>query len=141
LIAYLGSLKSSDYAQHIRIEQMWLPAASVADVASGARLFNAYCATCHEATGLTRTAWRTNFKRLPPNLQNGPWLYLPASDSDQQRAIRLARIIKFGIPGTDMPGHEYLSDQDVSSIALWLNSNIVRPGFIAATPIRLGETQ
>jgi cytochrome c oxidase cbb3-type subunit 2 len=39
---------------------------------------------------------------------------------------RLAQIAKFGIPGTDMPGHEYLSDQQIASISLWLSQNIAQ---------------
>jgi len=40
--------------------------------------------------------------------------------------IHLAQIAKFGIPGTDMPGHEYLSDADIASISLWLSQVIAQ---------------
>ena len=40
--------------------------------------------------------------------------------------MRLAQIAKFGIPGTDMPGHEYLSDKDIASIGLWLSQHIAQ---------------
>ena len=33
------------------------------------------------------------------------------------RLRRLCEIIKFGLAGTDMPGHEYLSDSQVAAIA------------------------
>ena len=46
---------------------------------------------------------------------------------DDSRMNTLAQITKFGIPGTDMPGHEYLPDQDVASISLWLSENIRQP--------------
>jgi cbb3-type cytochrome oxidase cytochrome c subunit len=136
LIAYLTSSKSPEYAQHIQVEQSWQPSTasvSAADASEGEHLFHAYCATCHESAGLTRQAWRTSFRRLPPDLQTGPWSHLPTTDSKEQRLIRLVQIVKFGIPGTDMPGHEYLPDRDISSIALWLNRSMIQPGQLAST--------
>jgi mono/diheme cytochrome c family protein len=144
LLSYLGSLKSADYPKHIQIEQAWQPSSesvSAATLDAGAHLFNAYCATCHERDGATRLAWLTSFKRLPPDLQTGPWLHLPASDNPQERELRLAQIVKFGVPGTDMPGHEYLSDEDVSSIALWLNRSMVQPAKVASTHYTQGANQ
>ena len=38
----------------------------------------------------------------------------------------LRRSDKFGIPGTDMPGHEYLPDRDIASMSLWLSQFIVQ---------------
>ena len=85
------------------------------------------------ATGATRLAWRSQFKRLPPNLEAGPWNHVPVFSSRQERVLRIAQIIKFGVPGTDMPGHEYLSEKEVASISLWLNQNMVLPHQVAST--------
>jgi mono/diheme cytochrome c family protein len=130
LVAYLNSLKGTGTEQHLRSEQTWRPSAAsvvAASPSAGAQLFKEYCATCHAPDGRTRQSWQTSFKRLPANLTTGSWLHLPASDSAEERETRLARIVKFGIPETDMSGHEYLSDQDVSSLALWLRQSIVWP--------------
>ncbi len=127
LLRYLGSLKSPQYAEHFALEQAWQPSResiATANQDEGAHLYGAYCTTCHDFTGATRSAWRSQFKRLPPNLQTGPWLYVPASGTSREHMAGFAQIIKFGIPGTDMPGHEYLSDQDIASVALWLNQTI-----------------
>jgi len=70
----------------------------------GAGLFQNDCATCHAANGHTRSRWQVDFQRLPPDLFTGPYLHLPASDTAAQRGLRLACIVRFGIPGTDMPG-------------------------------------
>lgn len=124
LIRYLGSLKSQHYAEHIGIEQAWhLPQNTItaATAEQGARLYGEYCTTCHEPAGSTRSAWLSQFKRLPPDLYTDSWLHLSASDTSHDPLLRFGQIIKFGIPGTDMPGHEYLSDQNVASISLWLN--------------------
>jgi cytochrome c oxidase cbb3-type subunit 2 len=142
LVQYLGSLKSPQYTAHIAMEHGWRPSeSSLADASpeEGAQLYGESCATCHESTGATRSAWRAQFKRLPPNLQAGPWHYVPASSSSRDRILRLAQIVKFGIPETDMPGHEYLSDQDISSISLWLNRAMVLPHPIASIEHKSGE--
>jgi cytochrome c oxidase cbb3-type subunit 2 len=144
LVAYLGSLRSPDTEPHLSAEQIWKPAAAgVAqeNAKDGARLFNAYCATCHNPDGRTRRSWQTSFKRPPPNLATGPWLQLSPSDPAEKRELRLAQIVKFGIPRTDMPGHEYLSDRDVSSLALWLEHSLVQPNHAASTQTLSGENQ
>lgn len=131
LVAYLDSLKGPGTEQHLRSEQTWKPSAATAisaNASDGAHLYNTYCATCHNTDGRTKMRWQTSFKRPPPNLMTGPWLHLPLTNHAEERENNLARIVKFGIPETDMPGHEYLSDHDISSLALWLTQNIVWPG-------------
>jgi cytochrome c oxidase cbb3-type subunit 2 len=128
LVAYLASLRGGATNEHENEEDRWNPSAEAmahADSQAGARLFSRYCATCHAAEGRTRR--QVNFKRLPPDSTAGPFLHLQASDSYAQRMNRLAQIAKFGIPGTDMAGHEYLSDKDIASIALWLSEKNRQP--------------
>jgi len=54
-----------------------------------------------------------HFQKPPANLVVGPFIWSAAGD---QLNDKLAKIIKFGIPGTEMPGHETLSDQDIASL-------------------------
>ena len=129
LVAYLESLRGTGAAQQLAEERLWQPSAAAvaqANAVEGERLYLRDCANCHSADGPTRRAWQSSYKRLPPDLAKGPWLYLPSSDSLEQRMVRLAQITKFGIPGTDMPGHEYLSDSDLASISLWLSQDIAQ---------------
>ncbi|MGA2674892.1 MAG: cbb3-type cytochrome c oxidase subunit II [Terracidiphilus sp.] len=128
LVAYLESLRGDGTQEHQNAEKLWQPSSAAvagADAKQGERLFQSYCATCHAAGG--RTRWQAHFKKYPPDLTVGPFLYLSPSDSRKQRMIRLAQIAKFGIPGTDMPGHEYLSGRDIASIGLWLSQVIAQP--------------
>jgi cytochrome c oxidase cbb3-type subunit 2 len=144
LVQFFCSMKSPSYARHIALEEAWQPSAAniaAADPGQGEHLYREYCATCHEPTGATRLAWQSKFKRLPPNLQTGPWLYVPASDTSQARILRIAQIVKFGIPATDMPGHEYLSGKDIASIAVLLNQNMVLPHQAASIENKSGENQ
>ena len=130
LIAYLGSLRGKDVDRHLAAEATWQPSPSAtgkANPASGKKLFDNYCATCHAADGATRRRWRYSFVRLPPDLLSGPYLRLSASASPGLRIDQIARIVKFGLPGTDMPGHEYLPDGEIASISLWLARNMAQP--------------
>lgn len=129
LVAYLENLHATDTERHRTKERLWLPsvaAVAEATAADGEQLYRRDCANCHDAEGPTHRAWQSNFKRLPPDLAKGPYFYLSPSGSQQQRTVRLEQIAKFGIPGTDMPGHEYLSDRDIASIGLWLSQVIAR---------------
>ncbi len=130
LVAYLQSLKTAGVEQHRTAERLWHPSSSAvaeANASDGERFFQRHCATCHSNGGRTRNAWKANFKRLPPDLAVGPFFYLPPSGPAAERMARLAQIAKFGVPGTDMPGHEYLSDSEIASISLWLTQITAQP--------------
>jgi cytochrome c oxidase cbb3-type subunit 2 len=128
LVSYLESLQGSALPQHRIEEENWLPSSAAMEVASakdGEQGFRRYCATCHDAGGQTR--WANGFRRRPPDLTVGPYLHLSFSGDLAEQRNRLARIVKFGIQGTDMPGHEYLSDSEIASISLWLSQQIKQP--------------
>jgi cytochrome c oxidase cbb3-type subunit 2 len=128
LVAYLQSLRGPTMQQHLDSVSSWRPDSAIlaaANLQDGERLFQRHCRTCHDAGGATR--WRGQFKRLPPDLTVGPYLHLQSSPNAGQTVVRLAQIAKFGIPGTDMPGHEYLSDHDIVSLSLWLSQRIAQP--------------
>ncbi len=123
LVAYLESLDTGESAHQQALEALWQPSAEAlahANASDGQQLYKRHCATCHETNGATRRTWKAEIEKVPPDLANGPLTYLSPSNTAQQRFIVLAQITKFGIAGTDMPGHEYLSDRDVASLSLWL---------------------
>ncbi|MGB8260894.1 MAG: cbb3-type cytochrome c oxidase subunit II [Terracidiphilus sp.] len=131
LVAYLGSLRPADPGSRTAAIAGWRPAPQAlgqASAAEGEQLYNRHCATCHEPAGVTRRAWSDRFRRQPTDLVSGPFRQMATSDSPEERVVRLARIAKFGIAATDMPGHEYLSDRQVSSLGLWLSRRIAQPG-------------
>ncbi|MDE3188012.1 MAG: cbb3-type cytochrome c oxidase subunit II [Acidobacteriota bacterium] len=127
LVEYLESLRGPGTQQHVTEEEQWRPSAAAlagVDAADGERLFRRDCATCHSSDGHTRAIWQASFKRLPPDLSAGPFFYLPPAEMPELRFERLAQITRFGIPGTDMAGHEYLTGKQTASIALWLLRNM-----------------
>ncbi|MDB6022203.1 MAG: Cbb3-type cytochrome oxidase, cytochrome c subunit [Pedosphaera sp.] len=122
LLAYVQSLGETDVPAHLEISQkLWrLSDASIAAARGldGVALLQKYCATCHAADGLTRQTWKSSFRRLPPDFATGPFVYAPPGSPSNWRLKRIAEIIKFGLPGTDMPGHEYLADEEVAAMAM-----------------------
>jgi cytochrome c oxidase cbb3-type subunit 2 len=145
LVAYLESLQGAVDQERV-LQTAWRPlpsgaSAAAADSNEGKRLFDIHCATCHEPNGTTRRSWGAIFKRLPPDLNAGPFLHLRGSESPSELQDRLARIVKFGLPGKDMPGHEYLSDGEITSISFWLAQNIVQPALNQQIHTLTGENQ
>jgi len=112
LIAYLSNLGLERYAS--RLEQMaeWQPNETKAKN-NGNELFSKHCASCHGTAGHGDVLMAAHFQKPPANLVVGPFIWSAAGD---QLNDKLAKIIKFGIPGTEMPGHETLSDQDIASL-------------------------
>lgn len=122
LVSYLVSLQSAHLDQQRALQRAWQPAStSAASAAEGEQLYTRLCATCHEATGAARQRWPGEFTRQPPSLMQ--------SKFEHSSKLPLASIVKFGIPGTNMPGHEYLTDQQIASLVLWLARNRVQPQF------------
>lgn len=121
LVAYLSSLRSPDSVEHLRHElSTWQPrlrAKKAAAHLNGNHLFQEYCATCHSTDGYTRQHWGKDFAVIPTDLATARLQHFSASDSQKQIQLALERTIKFGIPGTDMPGHEYLPDAQVIALA------------------------
>ena len=141
LVAYLASLGAPAAQQHIADEQQWhLPpeALAAANSADGPQLYNHYCATCHNADGRTRLKWQSEFIESPAILTAGAITTAspittggevdhPAARPESARIDHLAQIIKFGIPSSDMAGHEYLPDKDIASLSSWLAQNTAQP--------------
>jgi cbb3-type cytochrome c oxidase subunit II len=130
LVAYLSSLRPPASAQHISQQQQWrLPASAIADASAddGQRLYSRYCATCHSGHGRTRNTWQFSFVELPGILSAGSAAGVQGASAPTSRIDHFAQIVKFGIPNSDMAGHEYLSDRDVASISLWLSQSVAQP--------------
>jgi hypothetical protein len=121
LVAYVESLKTTPSRAHLyEVLSTWKPdatAMNTVDPARGESLFEEHCATCHVPAGISRSRWGGSFRRLPPIFGTAQLLHVAPQDT-----LRIARIIKYGIPGTDMPGHEYLPDSQIAALAAWVSS-------------------
>jgi mono/diheme cytochrome c family protein len=120
LLAYLQSLGQTNIIDRYMAAAVWEPspaAVAASEKLDGLALIEQYCFTCHSRNGTTRLAWKSEFKKLPPDLVKGLFAYVPATADPDWRWRRFAEIIKFGLPGTYMPGHEYLPDATIAAMA------------------------
>lgn len=116
LVAYLsqsGADLSSDVAARAAI---WTPR-PLGDLPDASTLFSTQCAICHGPEGKGNGIMAGNLARKPANLADGPFVWTATTEN---RESTVQRIIKYGIPGTDMPGHETLDDAQVVSLARYL---------------------
>ncbi len=121
LVAYLNSLGAESAADRWGRAAVWRPAAAVAttneapSARAGGELFARWCAACHGPTGRGDGALGARLSVRPPDWSREPWRRIAPDEADVEAA--LARIIKFGLPGSPMAGHEYFSDAEIVSLA------------------------
>ena len=85
-----------------------------ADVTLGKKLFAAHCRACHGDEGRGDGPLARKLTRPVTNLVQGPFLWTQGSTT--RDAVLIAKVIRYGIPGTDMPGHETWDDHSVRSL-------------------------
>jgi len=119
LVAYLRQLGADDAPAIVAKASTWQPVESHAPSMMGRDLFNRQCALCHGADGTGNGVMAAKLGKVPANLVKGPFIWSPES---AERELKIQRIIKFGIFGTDMPGHETLNDEQVIEVAKFVLS-------------------
>lgn len=112
LVRYLKESGESGIGNVVERASKWKPQGR-AGGADGKALFARHCAACHGPNGLGNGPLSLDLVRKPANLKEGPFVWTPAGDGLE---LRVARAIKFGLPGTDMPGHEVLEDPQVLAL-------------------------
>jgi len=124
LLDYLQSLGEAEApAWHDRIAT-WEPSGSLAsgDASAGASLFQEYCAGCHGRTGAGNGVLATAFEPAPRDLTHpDSWQWVTAAASNERRR-ELARLIKFGRPGTSMAGTEWLTEAELANLVRFLET-------------------
>jgi cytochrome c oxidase cbb3-type subunit 2 len=130
LVAYLANLGGDTGPE--RLHEVQATAVCVDPEASadrGRALFAVYCAQCHGARGrgdgplaaaLGRPAGLDLGRGTLPLVSFGPGV--------GTREQGLARVVRFGVPGTSMPGHEHLESAEVSDLVAALRAITAAPG-------------
>ena len=118
LIAYLRSLAERNPDANRSPATAWTPANVLPpSPENGGRHFARWCAACHGSSARGDGPLAASLTKKPADLAKGPFNW---TAGDEQTELRIARIIKFGIPGTDMPGHEPLTDQQAADLAKYV---------------------
>lgn len=121
LLAYLGSLGAERAVELRAAQARWRPATVAGrDAGEAARSFTRLCAGCHGPDGRGDGPLARRLSGPPPDLRGPAWRRV--APDEPEPALALARIIKFGVPGTAMAGHEYLDDATVVSLAHYVRS-------------------
>jgi cbb3-type cytochrome oxidase cytochrome c subunit len=139
LVAYLSSLNGPAAEQSITDEKQWhlhADAITQANADDGQHLYSRLCATCHNPEGRTRITWQSSFLEQPAVLAAGALRVAQSASAQSLRFDHLAHIVKFGIPASDMAGHEHLSDKEIASLILWLTQ---KPHAASANPIEMNR--
>jgi cytochrome c oxidase cbb3-type subunit 2 len=111
LVQYLVESGVNQMPAIVQKTSQWKPAGTGNQ--NGKALFTTHCAACHGTFGGGYGLLSLNFARPPANLVAGPFAWTPEGGD---LPLRVARVIKFGLPGTNMPGHEILTDNQVLSL-------------------------
>ena len=118
LIEFLAAPGLNNLSERYRQIQSWQPREGDRAPVDARSLFAQSCAACHGPDGGSNGPLAGLWSRSPANLVQGPFIYSGGPGSRE----KLHRIIKFGIPGTDMPGHETLDDGEITALADFLLS-------------------
>ncbi len=116
LVRYLRDSGVGGMGKVMETASKWTPGNVEAGV-DGKKLFSTHCAVCHGANGLGNGPISLELARKAANLVAGPFVW---TASGEALDLRVARVIKFGIIGTDMPGHEVLADEQVLALRDYL---------------------
>jgi cytochrome c oxidase cbb3-type subunit 2 len=90
---------------------------NTADPANGQILFEHWCSQCHGVDGTGNGPLAERLSVAPRNLQ----VWINASENTSDWRTQTARVIRFGLTGTTMPGHEFFTDQELSDLIAHLN--------------------
>ncbi len=119
LVAYLASLGAGTLPARLELAAAWTPTGAALqanfDETKTRGLFVQLCASCHGPTGRGDGPLAAKLTVKPPDFALKEWRHLRADEPAP--LVAAARIIKFGLPGSAMAGHEYLDDETVVALA------------------------
>jgi cytochrome c oxidase cbb3-type subunit 2 len=116
LIAFLRDVPAEPHQARAAAAFSWTPLPTAA-IPDGAPLYHRHCAVCHGPVGHGDGKLAPLLAKPPAHLDLGPFIWTPSGPDLENR---VARVVRHGIPGTDMPGHETLGDAEVIALARYV---------------------
>lgn len=122
LVMYMTSLGRTAAVARAAFLQSWSPRAERTEVSAdnGRRHFDRSCSMCHGVSGKGDGVLAPLVFRPAMNLTKGAFFYVPPTATSDEQTLALSRIVKFGLPGLHMPGHEVFADQDILDIVAYV---------------------
>lgn len=119
LIAYLQAAAAGWSGEKVVNPAEWQPTPGRAaiDPERGGKLFARLCVACHGPQGTGDGPLAKKLVKPPVNLVAGPFLWTAGNGPLE---LKTARVVKFGLLGTDMPGHEVLTDAEVQDLSAYV---------------------
>lgn len=113
LVNYLASLGKNNLDDRLSFIKTWKLQPQTKQISADeiSALYQSSCAQCHGTKGLGDGPVAKFLRNKPRNFVADPWIYVDKLSPNFDES--LARVIKFGIYGTSMPGHEYLRDDEI----------------------------
>jgi cytochrome c oxidase cbb3-type subunit 2 len=120
LIEYLGSLGASRVGERDAYIRSWDASTRAVSEQRGTELFDRLCSPCHGATAHGDGPVGRQIARPAMDLLKDRFWLISWGAGAEPEPDALARVVKFGIGGTTMPGHETLTAQEVADIVAHL---------------------
>lgn len=122
LVMYLSSLGAAMQADRIEEIRAWSPSGvhTPPSADRGQLTFERYCFVCHGKAGKADGPLASIFNQPGMDLTKGPFMHVTAGLAPRDESVALARVVKFGIPGLNMPGHEYFTDRDIVDVVAYV---------------------
>jgi cytochrome c oxidase cbb3-type subunit 2 len=123
LVAYVSSLGAAE----VEARAAWaarrptVPYLETGDRDRGAALFDSACRACHGPTGRGDGVLAGRFDREWLNLHKDRLWLVQARGAEPEEQV-LARLIRFGLIGGSMPGHEYWTDRELADVVAYVRS-------------------
>ena len=121
LVEYLKSLGAETISERTKYVYSWKIGQESDSLEMSKKLYSKTCAQCHYLEGGHESGGQAAklLSVQPRDFKTQKFIYINKDSLDD-----LARAIKFGIYGTSMPGHEYLSDKQVMGLAKYVQTLI-----------------
>lgn len=123
LLDYVDGLGIEGYDKWEQYRSGWTPLQSLSSGNGGAgrSLYAQHCAACHGSSGEGNGPAAGELATPPRDLtERGQWRWVQNGNDNME--LELARLIKFGRPGTSMPGTEWLSDEELRDVIAFLST-------------------
>lgn len=123
LVMYLSSLGRDHAAERAADIAAWMPSTDLTPSPErGATIFQRQCSMCHGRDGQGDGPLAPLFLRPAMVLTKGAFLHVAPGLEREEQAVALARVVKFGLMGLGMPGHELMPDRDVADVVSYVQN-------------------